>query len=213
MLNILIDSLDYTLNSRSIFSQANHIYRLLPDDDYVFFNLCEGLLQNSPNYMKFISIWIKKRQLFTIEYLNTYNNWLNNYIYNWELCDQFCYRILNPTIEKNFILSKNYILNWAKSDKIFVNRAALVCMIHSSTNFDIRIPLEFVCQVIDELSCKEEKYIDSAIGWVLKYAYLVDSDYIINYILSNKFNTIILRKAKEKMNIRDKEIIKMNRDL
>lgn len=200
--------LDYSLSSKEIYSQAHSFNKLLPKNNSKLINLCESLLKKSPEYMKFISIWIKERKLFDLNYLEIYDRWLEEYIDNWALCDQYCYRILNPTIEKNFEQAKDYIVNWSKSDKIFVNRAAIVCMIYSGTDFEIHLPLHFVCQIINGIDYKKSKYINSAVGWILKYAYLEDSEYIMNYILSNSFNAIILDKAKEKMSDRDKDIIK-----
>ena len=97
---------------------------------------------------------------------------LNRYVNSSNLCCE----IVLPSRASS--LNKEYVYHADSKTDLIISEStsgeiALVCMIHSSTNFDIRIPLEFVCQVIDELSCKEEKYIDSAIGWVLKYAYLV----------------------------------------
>lgn len=202
-----MECLDYTSTAKDIYSQANRFYRLLPEKNYELLNFCDSLLKISPEYMKFISIWIKRRKLFDLEFLELYDRWLEDYIDNWALCDQYCYRVLNPTIERNFDKARSYVLSWSKSDKVFTNRAAIVCMIYSGSDFEVHLPLDFVFQIIDEIDHKH-KYVNSAIGWILKYAYLKDREYVMIYILSKKFNATILNKVKEKMNDRDKEIIK-----
>lgn len=200
-------ALDPTKPSKEIYKMANQVYHLLPINEMDFLSSCDVLLQESDQYMKFISIWVKKRALYDLSAFSYYRRWLEHNINDWALCDQFCYRILNPIVECHFFELSDQILDWCDSEKVFVNRAALVCLIHSGNEFEINVPMDFVAQVIDKVKSKKQPYITSAIGWVLKYAYVRDRDFVMNYVNQNAFSNLILNKIKEKMTQEDKRRI------
>ncbi len=56
-----------------------------------------------------------------------YEDWLYNYINSWGSCDVYCYRVLNPMLERYPDLSKK-VLEWAKFKKTYVRRAAPVSL-------------------------------------------------------------------------------------
>lgn len=62
-------------------------------------------------------------------------------------CDAYCYRVLNPMIEKYAELYQN-IIEWTKAEKIYVKRASLVCFIISKAEFyvdyDIQKNIEYL---------------------------------------------------------------------
>ena len=153
----------------------------------------EKLLEVTPTYIKYISLWIKRRKLYDFSYFVVYEQWLKTYVDGWAWCDQFCYRVLNPMLEQHYTQVKEHVFAWCHDANVLVNRAAIVCLLYSGDEF-----------AIDEVEHKENRYIRMAIGWILKYAYLKDRDSLISYVQQHSFDTTVLSRVKEKMCDEDK---------
>lgn len=87
-----------------------------------------------------MTLIIKKRKLYDIEYFNFYENWLYRYVDTLGKCYAYCYRVINPMVQKYPELYTN-IINWAKSELIYVRRASLVCFIISKNAFELTMIL------------------------------------------------------------------------
>ena len=197
-------ALDPSVSAKEIQKAANVSYQKLPKDDKAFLALCEKLLEVTPTYIKYISLWIKRRKLYDFSYFVVYEQWLKTYVDGWAWCDQFCYRVLNPMLEQHYTQVKEHVFAWCHDANVLVNRAAIVCLLYSGDEFAIHLPLAFVYAVIDEVEHKENRYIRMAIGWILKYAYLKDRDSLISYVQQHSFDPTVLSRVKEKMCDEDK---------
>ena len=172
-------------------------------------------LLNSKELFLFASatLWIKKNsELININYFYLYEQILLEEIDTWYHCDQYCYRVLNPLIVKYPTLFA-YVLKWAKSNKVYVKRAAAVCLINSSVVFSVSVPFRYVNEVCDILLEEDHLHIQKAVGWLLKYAYLSYPEETLSY-LKNKYkqmSAITYTYALEKMPKQLKEEMRLFR--
>ena len=105
-------ALDPSVSAKEIQKAANVSYQKLPKDDKAFLALCEKLLEVTPTYIKYISLWIKRRKLYDFSYFVVYEQWLKTYVDGWAWCDQFCYRVLNPMLEQHYTQVKEHVFAW-----------------------------------------------------------------------------------------------------
>lgn len=181
---------------------ANKMYKKLPKQDDEIIELCNKLMESrNPVLYQIVTIWIKKKKtLYDIKYYGLYERWLYEYITSWEVCDQFCYRVLNPMLEK---YPETYCHNilWAQSDKEYVRRAAAVSLLHSSQSFSVNVTHDKVIQICDVLIQDSHPHVQKGIGWLLKYAYLKYPEETIQYLIKNKENMsrVTYRYSLEKM--------------
>lgn len=144
----------------------------LPTEDIEFLKFSDGLIKTGNYYtISLITNELKRRKsLYDIKYMDIYKSWLYEATSSWEICDILCYRVLNPMIEKNIFLIDE-VLQWAKSEKTYVKRAAAVCLLHSSQTFSVMVPFEFVKLVSELLLDDTNIHVQKGVGWLLKYSY------------------------------------------
>ncbi len=131
-----------------------------------------------------VTTWIKRRKFYPMEFWHYYDKWLHNNIKTWGQCDVFCYRVLNPMVEKYPQLFSR-VLEWTKSNKTYVRRAAPVSLLESGRSFRVNFPMEKVLKVVENLQNDGEYHVQKGVGWLLKYAYLSYPDEVLLYLKNN----------------------------
>lgn len=171
----------------NIEDQFSLLMKLFKQADFVLFSIA--------------TVWIKNNsELIDIKFYPFYEDCLMNYINSWYTCDQYCYRVLNPMIEK-FPELFNYVLKWTHSDKVYVKRASAVCLIHSSTEFSINVPFDIIADVCEALMNETHLHIRKGIGWLLKYSYLSYPEATVHFLKQHitDLNGVSFAYALEKM--------------
>lgn len=180
----------------------------LPIDDADFLKLSDELIKTRNHYtISLITNEIKKRKsLYDIKYMDIYRSWLYESALNWGTCDILCYRVLNPMLEKN-MLSFDEVLQWAKSDKTYVKRAAAVCLLHSSQTFSVNVPFEYVESVSELLLEDTHIHVQKGVGWLLKYSYCNYPAQTIDFIKNSidKMSSTTFFYALEKFSKQDRD--------
>lgn len=209
----LYDEIQPISDSNAVDKISRRLFKELPKSNHMFLNICNKLIRSKNNIAyQVVTTWIKKRKnVYDLKYFKYYERWLIKYTNDWASCDQLCYRVLNPMIERFPELYLN-VINWSKSDKTFVKRAAAVCLLQSSQSFKVNVPFSLVKEIVEQLISDKEKYVQKGIGWLLKYSYLTYPQNTIELLNSNvdKMSRLTYRYALEKMqdDIRAKMIIK-----
>lgn len=199
-LNAEVNSMSYKQAKKNELKLAKKYFMHLNVEDQ--FSLLEKLF-DQPDYVLFsiATIWIKNNtELIDIEFYPFYERCLINSIASWYTCDQYCYRVLNPMIEKYPELL-NYVLKWTHSDKIYVKRASAVCLIHSSSDFSINVPCDIILDVCEALLNETHLHIRKGMGWLLKYSYLSYPEAIVHFLKQHvtDLNSVSFAYALEKM--------------
>lgn len=179
---------------------ARKIYSDLPNENKELIELFDFLVSVEKwKIFWLVTKWIKRKELYQLEYMSYYEKWLYNNINSWGSCDVFCYRVLNPMVEKHTQLFKN-VMKWTDSSKTYVRRAASVSLLESSRSFKVNYSFKKVIRVVEELKNDKEIHVQKGVGWLLKYAYLSYPDEVYNYLKENIDNLprLIFRYALEK---------------
>lgn len=123
------------------------VYPLLPSNDKELLELFDFLVSTGESkYFWLVTKWIKRKGLYKLQYMQYYERWLCRHIDRWGLCDVFCYRLLNPIVEKYPQLFEK-VIEWAASSKTLVRRAAPVSFIHSGRSFHVNVGIKKVLLV------------------------------------------------------------------
>jgi len=195
-----IESIVINLNGyKDVTSNVNKINKLLLENNVDVINFFDNLLSiEKEETFILMTLIIKKRKLYDIEYFNSYKNWLYRYVNAWGKCDAYCYRVINPMIQKYPELYTN-IINWAKSKLIYC--ASLVCFIISKNEFEVNYDIDKIFILCDMLKEDNHIHIQKALGWVLKYSYLSYPKETIEYLNDNVtiLSRTTFRYALEKM--------------
>ncbi|MCF8001636.1 MAG: DNA alkylation repair protein [Halanaerobiales bacterium] len=200
--------IDGKLNSKKRSKVQRKLYKKLPDNNNELIELFDELVTEVDWHVFWlVTIWIKRKQtLYQKEFMSYYENWLFNHINSWGSCDVFCYRVLNPMLEKYPDLYEN-ILSWANSDQTYVRRAAPVSLLESTRSFKVNYSFSKVIKVVNKLNKDKELHVQKAVGWLLKYTYLSYPEQTYEYLKKNVNNMprIVFRYALEKMPDKIKE--------
>lgn len=113
---------------------------------------------------------------------------------NWAICDTFC-SSLRKDINKNKEEFWNILLYYAKSDKEFEIRFALVCMMNYYLEEKY---IEDIFSVIENVK-KDDYYVRMAIAWLLSIAYIKVKDETKKYLEENTLDDWTYNKALQKM--------------
>ena len=207
-----INKYDGNLNSKKRNIIQRKIYKHLPKEQDELITLFDQLVKEKDwTIFWMVTQWIKRKKLYKKEYMEIYEDWLYNNIKTWGSCDVFCYRVLNPMVEKYPEYYKK-VLKWAKSNKTYVKRAAPVSLLESTRSFNVNYSFEKVINVVNKLKDDEHHHVQKGVGWLLKYTYLSYPDQTYDYLKNNvdDLNRTIFRYALEKT---PKEIKKELMDL
>ncbi len=188
-------------NYKDVAKNVNRINKAIKVSGIIFLDLFDEILkQNKEETFLLMTLLVKKRSLYEMEYFHYYEKWLFHYVDSWGKCDAYCYRVLNPMIEKYAKLYNN-IVNWSKSDKIYVRRASLVCFIISKSEFSVDYNLDQILYICDSLKYAKHIHIQKGLGWLLKYTYLTYPEEIEKYLRDNVgiLSRTTFRYALEKM--------------
>lgn len=197
-----IENIISNLNGyKDVIANVNKINKKLLDNNIDVFELFEKLLIfKKEEIFILMTLIIKKRKLYDLKYFNYYEKWLYKNVDSWGKCDAYCYRVLNPMIEKHAILYDN-VIKWSNSEKTYVKRASLVCFIISKENFYVDYDLKKILNVCNILKYDKHIHIQKGLGWLLKYSYLTYPNEIEKYLRDNvdELSRTTFRYALEKM--------------
>lgn len=186
---------------KDVTSNVNKINKNLLESNIDIFELFDRLLEaEKEEIFILMTLIIKKRMLYDLTYFEYYEKWLYKYIDTWGKCDAYCYRVLNPMIEKYSELYQK-IFEWARSKKVYVKRASLVCFIISKSEFYVDYDIQKILNICNILKEEKHIHIQKGIGWLLKYSYLKYPNEVEKYLRDNIniLSRTTFRYALEKM--------------
>jgi len=194
-------------DSQAMNKIARRVYPGLPRENDQLMKVFDYLVfREEWSLFWLVTIWIKRKKLFHLEFMPYYEKWLHNNIKSWGQCDVFCYRVLNPMAEKYPQLFSK-VLEWTESSRTYVRRAAPVSLLESGRSFRVNYPLEKVMMVVDSLKNDREYHVQKGVGWLLKYAYLSYPEEVHSFLKNNANNLprFVFRYALEKTPLEVKE--------
>ena len=133
-----------------------------------------------------------------IDYLKTVPRYkklfTDNLIFDWNVCDWFCVRVLGPTIKKSENACAKWISGWRGSDNIWQSRASLVAFVNLAENKEY-YPL--IKKSAEILVRRKERFRKTAVGWIMREIARHDKIFVRDFLKSNLrfFSRETLRNA------------------
>ena len=105
------------------------------------------------------------------------------FIYDWNVCDWFCVRVLGPLIKKNGIPCAKAISSWHSKNNVWQARSSLVAFANLAKENQYT-PLLMRSSL--KLIKREERFAKTAVGWILRELSKADKNRVINFIEGNR---------------------------
>ncbi len=115
-------------------------------------------------------------------------------IYDWNVCDWFCVKVLGPLIAGGDAAWANPIAAWRDAANVWQARAALVAFVNVAENKTYYPLIEQSCSVLIR---REERFAKTAVGWILREISRHDALFVDHVLVENigYFSTESLKNA------------------
>lgn len=129
----------------------------------------------------------------------------DNLVYDWNVCDWFCVRVLGPMIKENGMNCAKAISKWRISTNVWQARASLIAFVGLTKERTYR---KHILDSCENLIKREERFAKTAVGWILRVLSKTDKAFVLNFLLSNLtyFNLESLGNAVKYFSPTDKKI-------
>ena len=103
-------------------------------------------------------------------------------IYDWNVCDWFCIKVLGSLIEENGLDCADGIAGWRNAINLWRARASLVAFVPVAGDSDYYPAVEASCAV---LIGRPERFAKTAVGWILREISRYDEAYVREILDAN----------------------------
>ncbi|UCG25262.1 MAG: DNA alkylation repair protein [Chloroflexota bacterium] len=103
-------------------------------------------------------------------------------IYDWNICDWFCIKVLGPLIEESGPDCADRIAEWRKSENLWRARASLVAFVPLAGDSAYYPAVKASCAV---LIGRPERFAKTAVGWILREISRFDEDFVREVLNAN----------------------------
>lgn len=106
----------------------------------------------------------------------------DNLIYDWNVCDWFCVRVLGPMIKENGINCAKALSKWHNSKNVWQARASLIAFAGLTKDAKYRKIILDSCKTLIK---RKERFAKTAVGWILRVLSKTDKACVVNFLHSN----------------------------
>jgi 3-methyladenine DNA glycosylase AlkD len=103
-------------------------------------------------------------------------------IYDWNICDWFCVKVLGPLIRENGLDCADRISRWRSAENLWQARACLVPFVKVAKSSVYYPNIEVSCRVLIR---REERFAKTAVGWILRDISKYDEAFVRQAIEGN----------------------------
>jgi len=158
---------------------------------------------------KLAGILLLQNYLFdknSLEYMiNQYDTiFQEKLIYDWNICDWFCVRVLTNTIKQYDFQAVDMISSWKDDDYLWKARASVVAFIGLTKDN------RYYKNIFDNskvLIRRNERFAKTAVGWILHDIYKIDERIVFDFV-DNNLEYFDKESLKNSLKYCDKEIQK-----
>lgn len=100
-------------------------------------------------------------------------------IFDWNICDWFCVRVLGPTIKMNGFECGTAIAGWRDAEYLWQSRSSVVPFVNLAAEPDYYPLIEKSCTALIK---REERFAKTAVGWILRDISKRDENFILSFI-------------------------------
>jgi len=128
----------------------------------------------------------------------------NEYIYDWNVCDWFCVRVLGPMIKENGIPCAKAISMWNNSKNVWQARASIVAFANLTKYSEYKLLMLGSCS---KLIRRDERFAKTAVGWILRELSKTDKKTVMAFIEKHAryFSKESLENGIKKLSLSEKE--------
>jgi 3-methyladenine DNA glycosylase AlkD len=101
------------------------------------------------------------------------------HIYDWNLCDWFCVKVLSDVIAENELQCAEAISSWHTTENLWQARASVVSFVYNTDNENYH-PL--IIQAGGALIQRRERFAKTAVGWLLRELSQVRKNLVLSFI-------------------------------
>ena len=105
------------------------------------------------------------------------------YIYDWNICDWFCVRVLGPIIKENGMPCAKVISKWNKAKNVWQARCSVVAFANLTKEKEFTPLLLKSCSILIK---REERFAKTGVGWILRELSKTDRKIVVDFINKNK---------------------------
>ncbi len=124
----------------------------------------------------------------------------NKLIFDWNICDWFCVRVLGQTLKKHGEPFAKAIVSWKNVDYLWQARSSLVPFVNVAGEEQYYPYIQDVSSVLIQ---REERFAKTAVGWVLREISKVDPVFVEGFI-QNKLQYFSRESIKNALKYFDK---------
>ena len=103
-------------------------------------------------------------------------------IFDWNICDWFCVRVLGPMIKSHGEECAHQISVWHKAENIWQAHCSVVVFINFSSNEEYYSMIEKSAR---KLIKRPERFAKTAVGWILREFSKTDKRFTVSFIQKN----------------------------
>lgn len=103
-------------------------------------------------------------------------------IFDWNICDWFCVRVLGPTIKKYGRPCAEVIASWKKSGNLWQARSSVVAFVKLPSENEYYPLIGDACAVLIK---REERFAKTTVGWILRDISKHDRCFVKTFIQDN----------------------------
>jgi 3-methyladenine DNA glycosylase AlkD len=119
---------------------------------------------------------------------------VDGWIYDWNICDWFCIKVLGPLIQKEGMACAQTIAAWRNAEPLWQARASVVAFVKVAANSTYYPLIRASCTILIR---RQERFAKTAVGWILRDISKHDTDFVTDFINDNvhHFSLESLRNA------------------
>ena len=107
----------------------------------------------------------------------------NGYIYDWNICDWFCVRVLGPIIKENGMPCAKAISKWNNAKNVWQARCSVVAFANLTKEKEFTPLLLKSCSVLIK---RDERFAKTGVGWIMRELSKTDKKIVVEFINKNK---------------------------
>jgi 3-methyladenine DNA glycosylase AlkD len=100
-------------------------------------------------------------------------------IFDWNICDWFCVRVLGPTIEKNGRACAERIADWSNAQNLWQARCSVVAFVYIAANAEYHPLIKHSCQILIK---RPERFAKTGVGWMLREMSKINSKFVLDFL-------------------------------
>lgn len=107
----------------------------------------------------------------------------SGFIYDWNICDWLCVRVLGPLVKLNGADCAKYISNWSEAKNLWQARSSVVTFANLTSEKQFKPLFLKSCKTLIK---REERFAKTGVGWIMRELSKTDKESVVKFINTHK---------------------------